>query len=278
MNGPIDFSKGGYQGDVVEETYKRFTATNMPFWWHFREVLKVNQEVSASWKKLDDSALSDDEQRELIALSLLNYAVYTGIAESIASFEQMKCSLAQNMPHAWRVFEVRRPWKAMYSSLYSALNALSNITCVVVGQKSAFGERPGIVWNFTPKNALDLVNGKGLNKIAEPLDRCRKRLEIRDHLDHYWVIWVAMEQGKFMMDGDFEKGRVPLRPGTEIKFTIDAQRLAHDHLVESAKDFNLVYQELAMAGGFLDQYLNAKGWKVDYSTYGPPHNGQRPRP
>jgi hypothetical protein len=44
-----------------------------------------------------------------------------------------------------------------------------------------------------------------------------------------------------------------------------------------AEDFNLIYREFAVASGFLEQFLAAKGWKIDYSDYGPPHNGQRPQ-
>jgi hypothetical protein len=276
MNPSIDFTRGGYKGDVVEETFKPFSASYMPFWWYFREVLRACDRASPHWKKSDGTDLSDDEQRELVALSLLNYAVYMGIAEAVASFEQMKGQLSRTMLPGWRLFEVRRLWKAMYSSLYTSFNALCNIICVVVGQKPPVKKKRGRAWNYTPTDALKLVNDRGIKELAEPLGRCKDGLEIRDHLDHYWTIWHNIIQGQFLLDENFKKGYVPLHPKTEVSLHLDAQKLAHKHIVESAKDFNLIYRELSVEDGFLDQYLSAKGWRIDYSDY-PPHNGQRPR-
>jgi hypothetical protein len=246
----------------------------MPYWWYFREVLRASHSRSPHWKKSDDTPLSDDEQKELIALSLLNYAVYTGMAEAIASFEQMGSELSRTMPSDWRVIEVRRLWKAMYSSLYTSFNALCNIVCVVVGQGPPVRKKGGRPWNYSPKDAYKLV--KDIRELAEPLNRCRDRLEIRNHLDHYWTIWHSIVQGRFLLDENFEKGYVPVHPEAEVSAKVDAYKLAYEHIIEFAKDFNLIYYELAVEDGYLDHYLSAKGWKVDYSDYGPPHNGQRP--
>ena len=90
MNASIDFTKGGYQGDAIEETFKPFSTHYMPFWWHFREVLRASDRVSFHWKKPDSTVLSDDEQRELVALSSLNRAVYRGMADALAFLEQME--------------------------------------------------------------------------------------------------------------------------------------------------------------------------------------------
>jgi hypothetical protein len=278
MSMQIDFTKGGYEGDVVEETFKPFTVPHVPFWWQFREVLRASDRASHRWKKSDGTDLSDDAQRELVALSLLHYTVYHGIAEAITFFEQMGCELSQTVAPGWRIFQVRRSWKAMYSSLYTSFNALCNVVCVVVGQKSPFGEDPTRIWNYTPKRALDLVKGRGIKALVEPIGRCRERLEIRDHLDHYWTIWLSITQGRFMMDENFEKGYVAIRPKDEVLPTVDAHKLASDHLVQSAQDFNLIYREIAVKDGYLDQYLSSNKWMVDYSDYGPPHDKQRPMP
>lgn len=271
-------SQGGYKGDVVEETFKPFSSLYIPFWWHFHEVLRASDRASPLWRKSDGTALSDDEQRELVALSSLNYAVYTGMAESLTFFEQMGHELSRTMNPGWRLFEVRRLWKAMYSSLYTSFNALCNIVCVVVGQKPPFVETPAGVRNYTPKKAYGLVVGRGIGELAEPLGRCIYRLEIRHHLDHYWTIWHKIDQGRFLLDKNFKKGYVPIYPEVEVSPEVDAVELAYGHVVESAEDFNLVYRELAVEDSYLDQYLLAKGWEIDYSDYGPPHNGQRPLP
>jgi len=278
MSVNVDFSKGGYQGDIIEETFKQFTVKSMPFWWHFREVLRASQLASPHWTKADGAALSDDEQKELVALSLMNYAVYTGIAESLAFLEQLQFEVFRTTFDSWRIFDARRHWKATYSTLYSSFNALSNIVCIVVGLKPPLGEKRGKVWNYSPSSAYRLVNGKGINTIAEPLRRVTQRLEIRSQLDHYWLIWHGIVQGKFLIDKNFTKGYVPLDMGADVSLDVDAIGLAREHLIKSVEDFNVIYRELSVAGAFLDQYVSARGWMVDYSDYGEPHNGQRPKP
>lgn len=308
----IDFTKGGYRGDPVEEAFKPFTAKHLPFWWHFREVLRASDRASGHWKASDGSALSDAEQRELVAVSLLNYAVYTALAEAISFVQEMEDELGlpppveptsgsgffrvdgtlstgtsstyqQGLPvegaepPGRQLFEVRKAWRAAYSSLYTSFNALCNIICVVVGDKPVLkSEQP--VWNYTPKNAINLVSGRGLPSLLDPLKQCRNRMEIRDHLDHYWVIWGTIVGGKLLFDKDFSKGRVPIHPRTEVSADIDAVQRAFDDIEDTAQDFNLVYRQLAVRDGFLDQHLRSKGWQIDYSNYGPPHGGQRPLP
>lgn len=274
----IDLTRGGYRGDVVEETFKPFSAQYMPSWWHFREVLRANHAASPWWKKTEGTAISDDEQRELVGLSLLNYAVYTGMAEAVAFLEQIGCELSRTTVPGWRLFEVRRVWKAMYSSLNTSFNALSNIVCIVAGQKPVLRKKAGTVWNYSPKDALNLVEGQGLKDLLDPLRRCKDRLQIREHLDHYWLIWHSIVRGKFLLDKNFEKGYAPIHPDAEVSADVDAYQLATEHVVGCATDFDLIYGELAIKGGYLDQYVSAKGWEIDYSDYGPPHSGQHPSP
>lgn len=307
----VDFTRGGYRGDPVEEHFKWFTARHMPFWWHFREVLRASDRASAHWRRSDGADLSKDEHGELVALSLLNYAVYTGMAEALAFLKEMGTTLSTTtqqqssgsgvvplystsasgiLLHAeganvldhhaeWparRLFEARRSWKAAYSSLYTSFNALCNIVCVVVGQKPVFKKTRPAVWNYSPKDALNLARGMGCAKLVDPLGRCKDRLEIRDHLDHYWLIWHNIVGGKLLLDEGFEKGRLPTHPKSEVSLKIDAYERARNDMEGSADDFNRVYRELAVKDGPLDQYLLAKCWAVDYSDS--PHGGQRPLP
>lgn len=278
MPNTIDFTRDGYHGDAVEELFKGFTSKLMPFWWHFREVLRANQSASGYWQNMDGTVLPDIDQRELVALSLLNYAVYTGIGEALAFSEEMEISLFRTMSLGDRIFQVRRDWKSTYSSLYTSFNALCNIIVILVSRRSAFGANPSGVWNYTPKNALDLVSGRGIKSLAEPLDRCRDRLEIRDHLDHYWTIWVDIDKGKFLMDANFKKGYAPLHPEVDISTTINALEQTKSHIIESMKDFDLVFRELAIKAGYLDQYLAGNGWNVEYTGNSSQHNNSRPVP
>ena len=161
MNQTVDFTKGGYRADVVEETFRDFTVSYMPFWWHFREVLRASDRAASHWQQANGAVLPDNDQRELVALSLLNYAVYTGMAEALAFLEQMGFELARTTLPPWRLFEVRRFWKAMYSSLYTSFNALCNIVYVVVGQRPTVKQTAIGVWNYTPKDAVNIANAKG---------------------------------------------------------------------------------------------------------------------
>jgi hypothetical protein len=310
--GIIDFTKGGYQGDVVEQAFRPITTQHMPFWWHFREVLRASDRFSVHWRDSGGSVLPDSGQRELVGVSLLNYAVYTAFAEAISFLQDMRDKLGPPAPPAATsgsgflradgtmstgtasarlpdlgdravdsdgrlLFEVRRAWRAMYSSLYTSFNAVSNIVCVVIGQKPLLKSAQP-VWNYTPKNAVDLARGRGLRSVLDPLERCRTRMEIRDHLDHYWVIWHTIIGGSFMFDRDFAKGRLPVHPETEIFTETNAVQRASDDMEGMAEDFDVIYQQLAVRDGFLDQYLRSNGWQIDYSDYGPPHNGRRPSP
>jgi hypothetical protein len=79
------------------------------------------------------------------------------------------------------------------------------------------------------------------------------------------------------MDQNFEKGAVPLTPPTKNDFNIDALKQTETHLLDFAKDFNLIYEQLAVSNGFLDKYFVVKGWTIDYTGY-EPHGGKRPIP
>lgn len=273
----IDFSKG-YKGDAIEETFKDFTTKNIPFWWQFREVLRASDRRADHWKKEDGSDLGDDEQRELVALSMLNYHFYVGVAEAIASFNQMLESLnSENMLPNIRLLDVRRLWKSTYSSLYTSYNALCNIVCIVIGHKSPFGRNPQFIWNYTPKNAIDLTSGRGLKGIKDSLLSCKNVLEIREHLDHYWVIWSHIDKGVFLIDENFSKGYVPLDLDQDIDIRIDATNKADTDIVEICKDSNLIYEQLSISGGFLDQYLAHRHWVVVYEGW-ETHDGKRPMP
>ena len=63
----IDFSKGGYKGDPVEEMFKGFTAQHLPYWWHFREVLRASHLPSIHWQKQTGGQLSQEEAKDLVA-------------------------------------------------------------------------------------------------------------------------------------------------------------------------------------------------------------------
>jgi hypothetical protein len=273
----IDFTKGGYQGDAVETAFQGFTKTLMPWWWHFREVLRAVDVAPLYLHRLDGRLPTDDEYKEFVALSLLHYAVCTGTCEALAFLHEAQCEVARPASPL-RVFEVRRGWKALYSSLYSSLNALANTVCVVVGLESPFGTKLGLVRNYTPTNALRLARDKGLNQMASALAGCEKRLEIRHHLDHYWTIWVEIGYNSFRMDKAFKKGYVVVDPAKQVKLTVNALLRARNDILGCAKHFNVVYEQLSVTGGLLDQYLQQRGWTIDYSDYGPPHDGKRPVP
>jgi hypothetical protein len=273
MTREIDLTQGGYEGDSIEEGFKWFTSQHMEYWWQFREVLRAEQDKNkAHWKRNDGTPISDDEHRTLIAVSFLNYAVYTGAVEAFSFFTELRAGIAER-----NGFIIRRDWKALYSSLYSGFNALCNLLCVVVLNDSPFGKDPNRPWNKTPKQARELLKTSEPG-IAQLIQQCQARLEIRDHLDHFWTIWTGMSDGKFLYDRNFRKGYIVIDPAKEVTDDIDAVQRAIDDIVGCVQHFNVAYKAMAVTGGFLDRYLSKNGWCIDYSDFGYPHNGKRPLP
>ncbi len=283
MSQDIDFTQGGYGGDAIEETFKPFTQKYMEYWWQFREVLrapqaKVNPDQNCVWWKTGHTPLSDEEWTDLIGISLTHYSVYTNMADAISFFNELGSELNRNTSTGEHLINIRRTWKAIYSSLYSSLNALSNLVTIVVTQKPRVEVKPNHeVWNYTPRSTRDLVQGRGINQIANPLKRCIDRMIIRDHLDHYGLIWCSIGQNHFFIDSNIVKGQIVIDP-TTVKYDLDAMQRVQVDLTSFAEDFNMIYREIAISGGYLDTYLQSRDWVIDYSNFGPPHNGQRPKP
>jgi hypothetical protein len=274
----IDLTRGGYGGDVIEEMYKDFTANHLEYWWHFREVLFASAEKrTAQWKRVDGQLMQDSEHEDLIALSLTNYAVYTNLVDAISFLDELSFSLHQFNNPASRLNNVRRSWKGFYSSLYSSLTAISNILCVIVLREPRITIKPGgEVWNHTPRKAFNLQS-KGFNTLAISLRICIDKMIIRDQLDHYGLIWHSINRGSFLIDNKFTKGYIHI-DASNIVLDIDAFKKAHDDLSEFVHTLNQIYKELSVSHGYLDGYLKDKGWFIDYSGYGFPHNGSRPKP
>jgi len=278
----IDLTRGGYGGDDIEEGFKWFTGEHMEYWWHFREVLRATDRKStAHWRMIKGLVMSDDDHRKLIAVSQLNYAVYTGIAEALSFYDDLRLNAANG-----NIFYTRRAWKSLYSSLYGSFNAFCNLVYVIVFNKSPFGDKPTEPWNQTP--GMVIAQAKKCNKasIVDVIERCQDRLQIRNHLDHWWTIWTGFIQdgqtGKldFKLDHNFKKGYILLEAELEVDWSkaFDAVQRALDEITGCADDFNSIYKEMARTGGALDKYLTDNAWEIDYSEFGEPHNGKRPSP
>lgn len=132
MQQKIDLSKGGYGGDSTEEMFKSFSASHIPYWWHFREVLRASHKAEPHWQDASGNPLSKNEYEELVAVSLYNYQVYTCLMEALTFYEQVVHEVNRHNTSGSRVFEVRKNWKAAYSSLYSSFNALCNLILVAI--------------------------------------------------------------------------------------------------------------------------------------------------
>ena len=101
-------------------------------------------------------------------------------------------------------------------------------------------------------------------------------MEVRHHLDHFWLIWTAIGIKEFMIDSNFSKGRIPFQNEVSCK-TDGFKRSAHD-ILEIVAKYNEIYRALSVSGGYFDKFLEARGWSINYNDYGPPHNGARPKP
>lgn len=274
----IDLFQGGYSGDVIEDLYKPFTGLNMEYWWHFREVLRSGQfKGHPYWRRKDNAPLEESDWENLIALSLTHYAVYTGIAEAIAFFEILSYELNRTTFPPIRLHEVSRNWKAMYSSLYSSFTAFSNVVCIVVGQKDIF-KSSNKSRNYDPGDAKAILKSTNELALIQVFESCLTSLEIRNQLDHYWLIYRDIDLGRFNIDEDFKKKGHLVTDRSQIKVTINAYEKASVDLMDCMKSFNIIYKAIAKEDGYLDRYLKVKGYAIDYSDYGPPHNGKRPQP
>lgn len=274
----IDFSKGGYQGDTVEEMFKGFTEIHMPHYWYFREVLRASHLPSVHWKNVTGTTLTpeDEKARDLVAISMMMYHVYTCLAEAISFYQALEHELGKLNSNGIRGFEVKKNWKASYSSLYTSVNSMSNLLIVVADDKPV--RRPNkknVVQNYTPKDAIDAFR-QSIPLFTNIISDCRKRLDIRNHLDHYWTIWTGIGQGIFLLDKDFSKGYLVTSPPEADQYEIDARSKLNEDIVNTAKDLDTLFLELSRPGGILDKYLDTKGIVIDYSDYGAPHNGERP--
>jgi hypothetical protein len=274
----IDFSKGGYQGNFIEETFKGFTANYMPHYWYFREVLRSSHLPSVHWKKVTGESLApeDEEAKDLVAISMIMYHVYTCLAEAISFYQALEYEIGKFNSNGTREFEVKRNWKAAYSSLYTSVTSISNLLLIVEGKKLLYEYYPdGTPKNYSPGNAITFF--KSRNKLfSDIIKNCQDRLEIRNHLDHYWTIWTSIGQGVFLFDKDFSKGYVVTSPPADGQYGIDARSKLNEDIVNTAKDLDTLFLELSRPGGSLDMYLNTKDTVIDYSDYGAPHHGERP--
>lgn len=229
----VDFSKGGYQGDTIEEMFKGFTSKHFPYWWHFREVLRASVRAQIYWQDVDGNPLGEEEVKELVALSLMNYHVYTCLGEALSFYEDMLYELKKHNSPSSRIFEVRKNWKASYSSIYSSFNALCNLVVVAVGKAPVLKvNKRGEFMNYMPKSAIDLVRKNGKEDISDLLDECKKRLDIRNHLDYYWIIWHGISQGSFLLDKNFQKGYLVTNPKSEVEAIISAPERLYKDLKE----------------------------------------------
>jgi hypothetical protein len=277
----IDLTRGGYGGDSIEEEFKWFTGNTMEYWWHFREVLwAADRKSTAHWRMIDGSVMCDDDHRKLIAVSLLNYAVYTGIAEALSFFFDLKSSIAQG-----NLFHTRRAWKSMYSSLYSSFNAFSNLAYIVICNKSPFGKDPTNPRNPSLQTIKDELGKVNASYAIQAIENTQARMEIRNQLDHWWTIWTGFIQEdatqpiKFKLDHNFRKGYILLEADQEVdwKRAYDALQRGIDEITGCAVDFNHIYKEMARTGGALDKYLTDNGWELDYSPFGEQVRDERTR-
>jgi hypothetical protein len=241
-------------------------------------VLRASDRRKEHWQKITGGPVTEEEAKDLIAISMIMYHIYTCLGEAISFTQTLEYELNKFSFNPTRQFEVKKNWKAAYSSIYTSLNAMCNLSMVIAGNQSVFKRENGVdVWNYTPKDVIKDLNKKSFYLFSSTIQNCLNRLEIRNHLDHYWTIWTEIRQGAFKFDKDFSKGYVVTSPPTEGKSGIDGRIRLNEDIINTAKDFDTLFLELSRLGGSLDKYLNTKGIIIDYSDYGAPHDGQRPR-
>lgn len=279
--GDINFSTG-YKGDIVEEYFKPFSSQYMEYWWHFREILQASDRFSAIWKTCGNNApLSDEDQQQLIGISMLNYTVYLAVVEALTFYDDMNIELHRFLS-PFRGFIIRKLWKATYSSLYTAFNALSNIVHIVVYKQSVTKiNSKGEISTQTAGSIVNKLRGDAdtnLQQLGDLLKKCQDNLEIRTQLDHFWTMWMRLQQGEFLIDKDYKKGQIIVYPDVEAQLKDDALKLTYNHIIELVTTFNEIYRDLASKGGYLDKYFDDRNWYVDYGNFGFYDEQRRPLP
>ena len=99
--------------------------------------------------------MPDADQRELVGLGLEHYHLYTASGEALTYHEELKNVISRNEFSAKKTFDVRRMWKAVYSSLYTSFTAMSIVVNYVAFQRSFFKKTTPHVMNWMPGNILD---------------------------------------------------------------------------------------------------------------------------
>ncbi|MCA0456968.1 MAG: hypothetical protein LCI00_23555 [Chloroflexi bacterium] len=269
--GKIDFSKGGYKGGEDEEYFKWFTIPEMPYYWYFREILRASDKPSDNWQYQDGTKLSEEHQKELIALSLLNYAVHTGIAESLLFFDEILLEVNKEVTQN-RIMNTRRYWKAAYSSLYTSYNSICNILYVILNCGSFFFKsKSGDVVTYGLNKIKDSKNAPP--QIIDTLKRCNSYLKIRSQMDHYWTIPLDIQRNKFVMFSPFVKGDIVLNMSPSSSNGIDGREQLEKDIHGIAKELNSIYEQITTGNNYFDKYLGRKDWKIDYSNF-QPHYGR----
>jgi len=252
-----------FTGGLDEEIFKKFTANNLLHWWHFRALLRANLKSQDYWQDSERNRLPDSEQAELIALSLMNYHVHSGIFEASIFQNELELELAKLMNlDTLKMINLRRFWKAAYSSLYTSYNAVCNIIYVLVTGESVFGknknrENP---WNYTPSKTKNLLERYDHNVLYKLVFDSEQYIEIRNHLDHFWTIWTGFKGERFVMDDNFRKGRIIVDPDKELSATIDVTYKLQQDIFGLVKNLDAIYEFITqpMDTNLLENYLLKK--------------------
>lgn len=252
-----------YRGDEVEERFASYTKSRMPCWWEFRERLRASDRASNHWRTAADvTEVADDTvQTELVALSLLHYGVYKGIAEALHHLEALNDALCDSDAESQtRRFTVLLCWKAMNSSLYTSFESARQLVGELFTRPGAKKARGSKIGEHRWKN----TKSKLPPTLIDQFEKMNRALETRHQLDHRWPIWCQIDDGKFLIDRDHSASHVVLRPEVELGENPEAMQdgvAFSERLIDSTADgLNVVYE--ALLTGALDSYLSAVGCVV----------------
>ena len=124
-------------------------------------MLRASHLPSIHWKKVTGAALApeDEEAKDLVAISMIMYHVYTCLSEAISFYQALEYEIGKFNSNGTREFEAKKNWKAAYSSLYTSLNAMCNLSMIVASNQPIFRRRSGTdVWNYGPKEVIKELN------------------------------------------------------------------------------------------------------------------------
>lgn len=264
-----------YGGDPIEMNFRPWSCIHLPFYWHFREVLRQSPTRSDNWLSRNGDVLGDPEQLVLVRISLYSYHCFTSFVDAMETLRELRAYVDGGK--VYDILYIKRTFSNGFTSIYRAVSAICNVVdelCNMPGPTQKSRPKSKILQELEKHSSFDS------RECARLLRKADEKLAPRTHLDHYHLAWILADPKArvFLVDREIvTKGIIRLeQPGLD-QFE-NGFDILFRYITDASAICNQVYQILAKKDGLLDVFLSSKSWRVNYKDYGEPWNGQRPIP